>query len=65
MSNAMQEAIEEAVVRIKSNGTVLDVKRLAAAQGGAGPWAQEEVALALMEAASRRQVVMEFHPISA
>ncbi|HDZ73236.1 MAG TPA: hypothetical protein ENH55_10770 [Aurantimonas coralicida] len=65
MSNAMQEAVEEAVVRIQSNGTVLDVNRLAqrlvATQGGAGRWIQDEVALELIRAASRRQVAMEFH----
>lgn len=65
MSKIMREAIEEAVVRIKSNGTVLDVNRLAqrlvSAQGGAGRWIQEEVALELVRVASRRQVAMEFH----
>ncbi len=69
MSNAMREAVEEAVVRVKSNGTVLDVNRLAqrlvAAQDGAGTWVQEEVALELIDAASRHQVAMEFHETSA
>lgn len=69
MSNAMRDAIEEAIVRAKSNGTVLDVNRLAerlvAAQGGAGAYMRERVALELIKAASRRQVAMEFRDVAA
>ncbi|MEF2549430.1 hypothetical protein VQ045_20020 [Aurantimonas sp. E1-2-R+4] len=61
----MSDAMQEAVARAKSNGTVLDGNRLAqrlvAAQGGAGRWFQDEVILELMKAASRRQVAREFH----
>jgi len=40
-------------------------QQLVAAQGGAGKWIQEEVALELISVASRRQVAMEFHETCA